>query len=221
MIAVSMMRDEADICASTVALLVDQGAMVIVLDNLSTDATAELCRDAGAVVLPDPEPGYYQADKINALVREHAAPGEWVIPFDADEHWHGIASLQGCPVDVVTVPVYSMHPREHREPVMSASPEQMPVVAYRYHPDAWLHQGAHSVTHPRTPWFRGAHTPDELLVLHYQYRSREQLARKVRQGKAAYDATTLPYSEGQHWRDMGAMTDGQLDDLWADLCSRT
>jgi hypothetical protein len=89
-------------------------------------------------------------------------------------------------------------------------------VAFRYHPSVRIWQGNHMVDHPGSFSAR----LDYLAIREYQYRSFEHLIRKVRNGKAAYDATTLAPTEGQHWRDLGAMSDSTLAEWWADYCSQ-
>ncbi len=39
-----------------------------------------------------------------------------------------------------------------------------------------------------------------LVVRHFSWRSAEQYVRKIRNGEAAYAATDLPFSTGEHWR---------------------
>jgi hypothetical protein len=54
----------------------------------------------------------------------------------------------------------------------------------------------------------------ELEVRHYPYRSPEQMIRKARNGAAAYAATDLPETVGQHWRDYGRLTDEQIGEVF-------
>ena len=84
-----MARDEADIIATTVAHMATQVDHVLVADNLSKDDTARLAADAGAQVVPDSEPAYWQSDKMTGLAAVARSRGAaWVVPFDADEIWH-------------------------------------------------------------------------------------------------------------------------------------
>jgi len=93
--------------------------------------------------------------------------------------------------------------------------QKFPCVAYRPHPDAWLHMGNHDIDRP------GRRMTGLLEYRHFGYRSFQQMRRKVRQGKQAYDATTLPSLHGTHWRVMGAMSDAELAAEWERLCSLT
>src|SRR5690242_17110689 len=91
--AITMVKDEADIVATTVGVMLEQCDGVIVADNNSTDGTRDLLADLARqhktlTVLDDPEVASYQAKKMTNLAhfaRERGAT--WAIPFDADEYW--------------------------------------------------------------------------------------------------------------------------------------
>ena len=91
--AVGLVRNEADIVATTVTNLLAQGIeRVIIADNLSDDETKPMLEDMARhhpiTVLVDRLAAHYQAEKITLLAREAARAGaSWVIPFDADEIW--------------------------------------------------------------------------------------------------------------------------------------
>jgi hypothetical protein len=215
--AVTMVKDEADIIEATVRHLLDEGIdQVYVLDNMSTDGTQDILdRLVGEFPVrvhwfEDRDPAYYQARKMNglaALAAEHGAT--WILPFDADEFWYcpqGRLKLavESCEAQVIYARSWNQV-GDRRHPMAKGFPK----VCYRWNPDAYLHQGAHDVDWP------GAHQrATGLEIREYQYRSFEQLVRKVRNGKAAYDATDLPESEGAHWRQMGSMSDVELHELW-------
>jgi hypothetical protein len=55
---------------------------------------------------------------------------------------------------------------------------------------------------------------------HFQFRNFEQFLKKLKNGKAAYDATDLPFYEGQHWREMGALGDDEIVLKWKEFMSR-
>jgi hypothetical protein len=114
---VMMVRDEADIVATTIAHHRSSGAAeVLVLDNGSTDGTVEVLRrlaDADPAVRWTIDDGPYdQGGMTTGLAREAVARGaEWVLPVDADELWWtpggSLADVLGrsaagglvCPVD--------------------------------------------------------------------------------------------------------------------------
>lgn len=232
--AIGMVKDEADVITRTLEHLAGQGVDVVyLLENASTDGTWEILRDlrdgpdAGRigmhamllVVMPDPEPGYWQSRKMTELARYAAAEGaRWVVPFDADELWsfegrtlregfteldgglHGPAVVEAAlhnhyrtPEDAGGHPFDTMR---WRDPV----PLGLPKVAFTAHPSAVVHAGNHGVDHPG---LRIAGSG--LVVEHYPYRSPEQFVSKVRNGSAAYAATDLPRSTGQHWREYGEL----------------
>jgi glycosyltransferase involved in cell wall biosynthesis len=229
--AVGMVRDEADIISFTLGQLFAEGIDHIwVADNLSTDGTRDLLEGWGSslTVLEDPEPGYYQSEKMTRLGKVAGEAGaDWVLPFDADEYWYGdgysiaeiLNYLKG--VDVAVSFGYDHLPRHEMEvgadpvrrmPWRRPNTQRFPKVAYRYHPDAVLHYGNHDVDHP------GHREWNVLAYRHFGYRSPEQLIRKVRNGKAALDASDIHPMYGAHWRTMGALSDEELLGEWKRLC---
>lgn len=232
--AIGMVKDEADVITRTLEHLGQQGVDVVYLaENASTDGTWEIVRDlrdSGRLrsaygldlhVLPDPEVGYWQSRKMTELAFLATTAGaRWVIPFDADELWHpapaGYATLRELFGDidpsggVVLEAALHNHYRtpgdpgghpfdamQWRDPV----PLGLPKVAFTALRSAVVHAGNHGVDHP-------GHRLEHLLTVeHYPYRSPEQFVRKVRNGAAAYAATDLPRSTGQHWREYGELLD--------------
>lgn len=230
-IAVSMFKNEGDVAKRVVEHLLAEGiTAVIVADNLSTDCTRmQLGAVRGPVlILDDPEPGYYQADKMTKLAERAATMGaDWVLPFDADEVWYGLTdrsiyeALEACTADVVIAQGWD-HIACHDDPPghpfeaitwRRRHPQQLPKVAFRPHPDMRVAQGNHMVCHP------GRTTTGVLAYRHFQYRSFAQMAAKVRNGTAAYQATDLPEAEGAHWRRLAQFTDTELETEWLRLCS--
>jgi glycosyltransferase involved in cell wall biosynthesis len=64
---------------------------VIVLDDHSTDRTAEIAYGAGAMVFPNPFDGLNETRDKNyllTLAQTHAQPGEWALMIDGDEELH-------------------------------------------------------------------------------------------------------------------------------------
>lgn len=225
--AVSMVKDEADVIAATLWHLSQQGVDRIYLyENASTDGTWEIVRDLRdgplaelLTVYPDEEPGYYQSRKMTELARTaHADGADWIVPFDADELWTapgGLAAfLEGMPKDVglVRFPLYNHyrtaidgggHPFRAMQ-WRSLEPLKLPKVAVRASANVRIEAGNHDAS-----GYRGVSLnllqPDGpvAMIHHYPYRSSEQFIRKARNGSAAYAATDLPRSTGQHWREWG------------------
>lgn len=214
--AVTMVRDEADVLPSVLAWMTTQVDVVIVADNGSTDDSARIARDAGCVVVNDPERAYYQSVKMTALADRAASMGaSWVVPFDADEIWTSplgrIADVLGWqPDEVGRVPatlfdhVTTDEDPEEPDPIRRIAwrrnyPGALPKVAVRCVPGLVIQQGNHSA---KTPGLVMAEE-GQLVVKHFPYRSAEQFVRKARNGAEAYAASDLPESAGSHWRGYG------------------
>lgn len=230
-VAVGMVRDEADIIAPVVTQLLAQGVdRILVADNLSTDKTRSILDDLAArhpvTVLEDDEPGYYQSVKMSALAERAREEGAtWVLPFDADEWWYGLDGtiaevLADCSADVIKALGHDHLPSRSDPPLDNPvrrlgwrrrGYQTWPKVVFRAVPGVYLHMGNHDVEHP------GARTTGLLEYRHYQYRSPEQMAHKVRVGKAAYEASTVHELHGTHWRRLGALSDEELLAEWEAL----
>jgi glycosyltransferase involved in cell wall biosynthesis len=231
-VAVTMVRDEQDVIGHTISHLLAEGVdHVLVADNLSTDHTRQVLegfRRTQVTVVDDDDPGYYQNTKMTGLCRRAAAEldAEWVLPFDADEVWywsHGTLAefFAQCQVDVVTCAGWD-HIATDDDPIDAnpyramtqrrIGPQRLGKVAFRFHPDATVDFGNHYVFDHPGPTGTGPQ------YRHFQYRSFEQMVRKVRQGKEAYDATDLHPTYGAHWRELGALSDDVLWAKWRRLC---
>jgi len=232
--AVTMVRDEADIIAYTLAHLVSQGVeRILVADNCSKDGTAEVLKQLAnsmpVTVIEDREPGYYQAHKMTRLVRYAACSGAaWVIPFDADELWVAPGQrlrefLARTDADVVRARMVDYLPHNSDDltelnpyrRIRHRAREDRAVykVAFRANRYARVAAGNHVVRHP-------GRIGAGLEVHHYPYRSEEQLKRKLLQGREALMAARLGEDIGSHWRigaqlmEEGAFIDyGTIDQL--------
>jgi hypothetical protein len=213
-VAVTMVRDEEDVIGHTLELMLSQVDHVIVADNLSVDGTRDILESFDRVtVLDDPVVAYTQADKMTALAHQAGAMGaEWVVPFDADEAWW-LPDFSTITADVIaTRPhVYVPQPGDSPNPLTwqhrLPEPERQNKVAFRYHPDAALHMGQHDV-------YRPGPRVDAGRCRHYQYRSLEQVRRKVSNGVGAYNASSLPALYGSHWRELNVLDDEGLAKWW-------
>ena len=74
---ISMVKNEVDIIGFTISHMLSQGVdRILVADNMSTDGTFELLNQIEIEtkhrvrVLIDPEPGYYQSEKMTDLGHE-------------------------------------------------------------------------------------------------------------------------------------------------------
>lgn len=234
-IAVTMVKDEADVIGATLMHLFAHGVdEIIVADNMSTDATRSILEDIAAdfplVIVDDLEPGYYQSAKMSSLaVQAWEAGATWVLPFDADEIWYPTSAptiaeaLKNCTLDVILAWGWDHIPQPSDEPghpftsmIWRREHEQtLPKCAFRADPAAVLKMGNHDVV-------RAGMRGDGILnYRHFQWRSPEQLARKVRQGRAAYEASDLHKSHGAHWRKLGALDDNGIAAEWQALLDST
>ncbi len=247
-VAVAMVRDEADVIRSTVAHMLDEVDLVVVADNLSTDGTRAILDDMAnahpgrLMVLDDPDPAYRQSEKMTALaeVARLQLGAEWIVPFDADE-WHyspfgRIADvLDGVREQwlVVPAPLFdhvatALDDPTEPDPVrrmgwrrVAANP--LPKVACRWRKDLVIAQGNHDAHYDG----RASRFDALLVVRHFPYRSVAQLVRKVRNGAAAYAAAgdSLPESFGAHWRQWGRLLDERgeeaIAEIFADWYHRT
>lgn len=220
-----MVKDEEDVVADTIGEMRHKVDHVIVADNGSTDGTREILDSLDVEVIDDPEPAYYQSDKMSALARRATEAGAtWIIPFDADEVWMGVHGLQQTLANlprealIASAQLYDHVPtgRDPEGPPIRAiqwrrqQPAAFPKVAVRAREGLTIHQGNHgasfeNVRHPLT-------VTGQLEIRHFPYRSPEQFIRKARNGAAAYAASDLPESAGAHWRNYGRILDEQGED---------
>jgi glycosyltransferase involved in cell wall biosynthesis len=235
-IGVAMVKDEADIIVATVCNMVRQVDQVIVADNGSTDGTWEILQQledklGNLTVLEDLEPAYLQSKKMTGLACLAGGMGAtWVVPFDADEWWYSnTGTIRDVLNQVGDLSCVDAQLWDHVatgfdspdvEPVTGmewrrAAPLPLPKVVCRYRPNLTIHQGNHGCDYdgivPRSALL--------LNVRHFPYRSVDQFIRKVRNGAAAYRAAgdRLPETAGAHWRQWGAILDGQGEDAVAQI----
>jgi glycosyltransferase involved in cell wall biosynthesis len=236
-VAITMVRDEADIIGHTIRHLLRQGIdHIIVADNMSIDDTGFILQqfqETGRVtVIEDTEPGYYQDQKMTALAHQahNDFDAEWILPFDADEYWYWTGGtlaefFSKATADIFTATGWDHIATDDDNPAETnpfkqithrrQTPQKMGKVAFRYHPDIHIDFGNHFIfNHPGLQ-------AQALNYRHYQYRSFEQLVTKARNGAAAYNATNLHPTYGAHWRQLGEYDDAMLWATWRKLCEET
>lgn len=222
-----MVRDEEDIIEHTLSLMLSQVDHAIVADNMSRDKTRAILESMGdrVTIIDDDDPAYVQDVKMTSLAHRAGAMGaDWVIPFDADEAWR-LPDLELVDADVIASrpSVYVPHPTEmlriHANPLQTTQwrlrdPEPFNKVCFRYVPSVRLHMGNHDVDHP------GVRLHNLTKIRHYQYRSLEQVRRKVTNGVGAFNASSLPAMYGAHWRELNVLDDDALARWWEDYTSQ-
>lgn len=226
--AVTMVKDEADIIATTIRHMLTQVDCLIVADNMSNDATDTILSDVALdhpelLIVDDHEIAYQQSKKMTRLAHlAHETWGaDWIIPFDADEIWYSpffdrIADHLNetaeqwlvMPADVYDHVATGLDDQTESDPTKRieyrrVEPLPLPKVACRWRRDLTIEMGNHGAR------YHGGATVHEtqLVVRHFPYRSVDQLIRKVRNGAAAYAATDLGEQYGAHWRQWGQILD--------------
>jgi hypothetical protein len=232
-VAISMVKDEEDVIRDSVTWMMHQVDHVLVADNLSTDGTRAILDELGVDVLEDPDPAYRQSEKMTALAQAAVVQygADWIVPFDADELWFAYGhrrvaeALATLPDDtwIATATLYDhvatgLDDDEETSPFLRmgwrrVTPGGLPKVACRWREDLVIEQGNHGAHYTNMVPTR---IDGVLEVRHFPYRSATQFVRKAINGKAAYDATDLPYSAGAHWRMYGGIAEERGDEACAD-----
>ena len=228
-IALAVVKDEADIIEATIRHTIAQGPDVVVVhDNISNDATFGILNGLTAefsqlVVRSDHEKPFYQAVKMNRWADEFAEPGDWIWPFDADELWNGGHRTVGdvlrtSDTDAVGAVLFD-HKHCANTPTTGhpfdvltyrdRADTSVSKVAYRHTPERSITDGNHKVLDADGHAIR---TSDVLSVRHFPWRHRDQWVRKARNGLAAFEATDLPPGVGAHWRHYGTVLANQGED---------
>ena len=227
-----MVRNEQDVIDHVVRHMLNQDLdKVVVADNLSTDDTRDILHsidDDRLVAIDDKDPAYRQSEKMTSLAEFWADSNDWVVPFDADELWNSRIPGQslgdslrsmGASVAAARPWVHLPQPDDvayHGCPFASmphrvTTQEAWPKAALRWQKGMTIGQGNH---------WTASTVPDVLDIRHFQYRSLEQLAAKVRAGSAALSLTNLPHNSGLHWRQLGALDDSGLEDWWVNYTNQ-
>jgi glycosyltransferase involved in cell wall biosynthesis len=219
-----LVRDEQDIVRENLDFHLAQGVdQVIVTDNGSEDATAEILREyesRGVVrLLFEASDDYSQGRWVTRMARLAAAEGaDWVINNDADEFWWPRAeSLKstfeqlGNEVGMLVAYRENFVPRpedsrpfwermtlRERESLNPLGKPLPPKLAHRAHPEITVAQGNHKVEGARL----GERLDDgSIEILHFPMRTYAQFENKIVKGGRAYARNReLPERTGRTWR---------------------
>jgi GT2 family glycosyltransferase len=192
----------------------------------------------------DPDPAYFQSIKTTAMAMRAFEDGhQWVVPCDADEVWYADGRpikdfLDGLAPDIQIVAAELLHhfptaldpPARDlvgvgdvpgAETIVDAfrlTPEPNPFkrIGYRKRAASNLGKVIEAGNHDATTRGTALRTSG-LHVRHYSWRTVEQFVRKIRNGEAAYAATDLPETTGDHWRKFAGKPDKAIADhfwLW-------
>jgi hypothetical protein len=236
-----LVRDEEDIVRENLDFHLAQGVdQVIVTDNGSEDATAEILREyesQGVLrLLFETSDDYSQGRWVTRMARIAATEGaDWVINNDADEFWwprggslktifeqldDRVGMLVAHRENFVPRPEdgrpfwerMTLRERESLNPLGKPLP---PKLAHRADPEIEVAQGNHKV--------EGAELGERLddgsiEILHFPMRTYEQFENKIVKGGRAYARNReLPQSTGRTWRRLyETWEQGKLRDHYDD-----
>ena len=152
--------------------------------------------------------------------RAWQAGADWIIPFDADEFWFAKGAtlktyLTASKSNVLSADFVHMVPTEPAPDnlitadfCVDTQPAFPGKVAFRSHPLAVLEPGNHGVTRPGP-------SASGLAIAHVQYRSPDQIARKVRQGTSAARLTGEDLAWfSPHWEAASRLSDETIAEVW-------
>lgn len=210
-VGLCMARNEADYIGQVIDHLYANGVdKIVVEDGTSTDQTVEVAREHGAEVVRETHRAYDQPERMNALCADWCSPGDWVIPFDADEFWYATEggtirqALEDTLASKCWARMYQHKDWDHRE----RDPKPLPKVAFQWWPEARLAFGNHSVT------VRGDDAWGVLDLREWQYRSFAHFVAKVEKQRDLVGHTPGLGMYGTHKNAWLSMSMDELGAEW-------
>lgn len=224
--AVTMVKNEQDIIADTINHLLSQGVdYVLVADNKSTDSTPEileeLSRDRRVGIAKDNVDAYFQSEKMSNLARTVSNMGaRWIIPFDADEFWYSEEGkvgefLRASEGKRFPAKVHNAFPSSNglEELWVDQGHEIQPKTAFRKFPLAFPTMGNHFAVRP-------GEFQEGLHVVHFPWRSKEQLRQKSRTGSLALKLANADAGIGSQWTGIQYQNEAAVDRIWESILSQ-
>jgi Glycosyl transferase family 2 len=224
---VSLIRNEADICAAFLSRAIVLFDHIVMIDHQSTDGTRSILERFAAEynkldIIDYNYQGYYQAE-VSTCVARHAFSQEadWVFFLDADEFVDVNSRssfddlLAAFPHDVMYLRWLNLIPTKYGSFTCFDAGQEFRlsghVSAYgkiglkasfvARHPQFFIHQGNHAVS--SSPGQPPASTRDGSNMLHLPVRSLDRLRYKLAAGVRAYRAmTTRDPGLGFHWFEL-------------------
>jgi hypothetical protein len=214
--AVMTALDEADIIGKCVEHHLNEGVdRIFVAVGPCQDDTEAILRRFPEVMIFDASRDtesrqQYWGDRLAASAA--AVGAEWILPIDADEFWaHPGFTLAELFAEIVpNVGRVVFEWRQHRDwqHTLDYDPENLPKVAYRWHPSARIGPGNHTV------WGAPVGEAFHGVAHHLRYRSREQMASKIRSRSARLPQWERELGHGWHITQHDGATDAELTALW-------
>jgi glycosyltransferase involved in cell wall biosynthesis len=232
LVAVAIVRDEADVIEYTIKHLLAHGIeQILVSDHLSEDGTSDILIDLSKKYpvhyTAYTSEGFYQADETNRLIElaKTYYGADIVIPFDADELFvtsdnrRLLDLLVNVPdeIDVIQASVVN-----HIATCVDDYSELNPFIRMKRHPinNEWPWpkvivrpiQGMRVSAGNHRALSGNAASTNQIEVRHYPYRSEEQFIKKIRNGYDGLSKTGLPHKIGSAIRDLGLMLKEEGED---------
>jgi len=225
-----LVRNEEDILESNIRYHLEQGVdHIIVTDNLSNDATADIIRKfvskGVATYIFEGEDNFAQSKWVTRMARMayDKFGAQWVINSDADEFWIPKSELTLKNFFKNTTSYNIIEAERHdficpkTNPFHDHSQTCLKRMIYRKKtslnpngdplPTKVAHRGSQKIVvtqgnHSVNLFSKPYTLCDKLEILHFPLRSASQYIKKITYGGAAYaNNTYLPYSIGSTWRN--------------------
>ena len=212
--ACSTTFNEVDIIGPCIRNLLEQGVERILVADQSTDGTRDVLREFTEVGVLVVDGKWHEQERWMNLQASLLGQGgcDWIVPFDADEFWFGLGTLNDLPPEMSIVHAELWHHRDWEHKYVPA--ERLPKVVFRWAPGATIGPGNHSVTLPSPFMTRG------LEVRHFQFRGLEHFCSKVRSRSERLLPASRARGDGSHITRMDGWSDKELAAEWSRLTSQ-